>query len=291
MHKPVGSTSFSMVQACIDSARKHHPHKRPRICHGGTLDPFASGLLLMLHGPGARLFDFLHAIPKVYEGTVKWGEETDNGDPLGNVTFRGDTSGLTQTRLDEILSSFIGWQDQIPPATSAKRIGGERAYLKAHRGETVTMPASRVYLHEASWLDHDLPRESRIRIVVRGGYYVRAFVRDIGRLSGSGAHLSQLHRTSIGPWTDPGSGQIVELCGRDLLTWLPAREMSDQEVGGLRQGRPIPRGMVQPPDFALPEGFPGPEDVYRAFHLGRLTHLLVSQEGVFHEAVSLGRGL
>lgn len=291
MHKPIGATSFSLVQACIQSAREQTPHKRPRICHGGTLDPFASGLLLMLAGHGVRLFEYLHAIPKVYEGTIKWGEETDNGDPFGKVIFRGDLSGLTESRLDEILTGFTGWHDQIPPATSAKRVGGERAYLKAHRGEAVAMPPSRVYLHEARWLSHHLPHESRLRIVVRGGYYVRALVRDIGRQIGSGAHLSALQRTAIGPWIDPGPGKNVELRGRDLLPWLPTRELSDWELGELRQERTIAQGTILPPDSPLPEGFPGSEGVVRAVHLGRLTHLLTPHETQLKAVISMGRGL
>ena len=183
------------MKGCIESMPAREGRERPRVCHGGTLDPFASGLLLILVEPATRLFDHLHAIPKVYEATVRWGIETDNGDPGGKVTFTGDASALNAAQLDAALATFVGWHDQIPHATSAKRIDGERAYLKAHRGETVVMPASRVYLHEARWLGHNLPGESRLRMIVRGGYYVRALVRDLGRMLGCGGHLSGLHRT------------------------------------------------------------------------------------------------
>src|SRR4051812_42381593 len=92
LHKPVGPTSFSLVRDLLADAEARQPGKRVRICHGGTLDPFASGLLLVLVGPATRLFDHLHAVPKVYEGAVRWGVETDNGDPLGRTTFTGDAS-------------------------------------------------------------------------------------------------------------------------------------------------------------------------------------------------------
>src|SRR5207248_1409401 len=154
---------------CMDSVAKEGSARRTRMCHGGTLDPFAHGLLLMLVGPATRLFEHLHAIPKVYEATVRWGVETDNGDPMGRAVFTGDASQLTPQRLEEALATFVGWQDQTPHATSAKRIGGERAYVRAHRGETVVMPESRVYLHEARWLGHDLAHASRPRIGARGG--------------------------------------------------------------------------------------------------------------------------
>ncbi len=257
VHKPVGPTSFSLMHDYVQSVRPSSANKPPKICHGGTLDPFACGLLLILVEPANRLFDYLHAIPKVYEATVRWGVETDNGDLLGRTVFAGDPSRLWPTQLDDALATFAGWQDQTPPATSAKRIGGERAYLKVQRGETVVVPPSRVYLHEARWLGHELPHESRLRVSVGGGYYVRALARDLGRLVGCGAHLTGLHRVSIGPWADPGPGRSVELPGRDILPWAPTRALSDQEVGDLRYNRPIPVGGLLPPEWPMPPGFPG----------------------------------
>ena len=291
VHKPVGPTSFSIVQTCLQAARAHKNRRPPRICHGGTLDPFASGLLLILVEPATRLFQYLHAIPKVYETTVCWGVETDNGDPHGRVVFTADSSDLSPQQLDDALATFVGWHDQIPHATSAKRIEGERAYLKAHRGEAVVMPASRVYLHEARWLSHDLPRQSRLRMTVRGGYYVRALARDLGRLVGCGAHLAKLHRSSIGPWTDPGPDQSAEIHGRDLLPWAAIRLLSDQDVGDLRQGRDIPMGELVPPDWPLPPGFPDPQAPVRGFHLERFCFLLSPHEGQLKLLSALHGGL
>jgi len=267
------------VQACLKSTQLQDGKRNPKICHGGTLDPFASGLLLILVEPATRLFDHLHAVPKIYHATVRWGVETDTGDPQGRVTFTGDTSALHPRQLDEALTSFIGWHDQTPPPTSAKRIDGERAYLKAHRGETVNLPPSQVYLHEARWLSHDLPRASQLRVSVRGGYYVRALARDLGRLIGCGAHLTALHRTTIGPWTDPGPDRSVELHGRDLLPWASIRLLTDQDVGDLRQGRAISTGELLPPDWPVPAGFPDPQAPIRGFHLERFCFLLRPQEG------------
>lgn len=274
IHKPVGPTSFSIVQECMKSLVSRPGRRKLRICHGGTLDPFAEGLLLILVEPATKLFDYLHDIPKVYEASVRWGIETDNGDPHGLVVSTGDPSGLSAEKLEEALATFVGWREQTPHATSAKRIGGERAYLKAHRGETVVMPASRVYLHEARWVSHDLPQSSRLRMTVRGGYYVRALARDLGRMVACGAHLTQLHRISIGPWNDPGPGVQVEVHGREVLPWLGVREVSDWEVGELRQGRAIEMGEVGPGDWKVPEGFPEAERVVRGFHLGRFEFLL-----------------
>ena len=282
VHKPVGATSFSFVQSAIEAARAAQPQKRPRICHGGTLDPFAHGLLLILHGPATKLFDHLHAVPKVYEATVRWGIETDNGDPLGKVTLTGDTSSLSENQLDDALATFVGWREQVPPATSAKRIGGERAYAKAHRGEPVELPPSRVYLHEATWLRHALPHESQLRLVARGGYYVRSLARDLGRLLRCGAHLTTLHRTAIGPWSDPGPDRTVELHGRELMPWAPMRVLDDQEVGALRQAGSIPIGKLLEPEWSVPDGFPDPEAPVRGFHLDRFAFLLRQGETQLH---------
>ena len=278
-HKPVGPTSFSFLQSQMAKPGASAPGRAPKICHGGTLDPFACGLLLVLVEPATRLFDHLHAIPKTYQATVRWGIETDNGDPNGRVTFEGDTSVLSPDRLDAALQAFVGWHDQVPHATSARRIAGERAYVKSHRGETFEMPPARVYLHEAAWLDHELPHHSRLRIVCRGGYYVRALARDLGRALGCGAHLTALYRSAIGPWSDPGPGGDVLLQNRELLPWAKSRNLTDQEVGEFRADRPIEIGQILPPEWRLPDGFPDPQAPIRAFHRDRLSHLLSEKGG------------
>jgi len=291
VHKPVGPTSFSFLQSCIASSAGAEVQKRPKTCHGGTLDPFASGVLLILVEPATKLFEYLHPIPKVYEATVRWGAETDNGDLLGRTVSTGDASGLSRAQLEEALATFIGWHDQIPPATSAKRIGGERAYLKAHRGEAVDLPASNVYLHEAVWIDHALPVQSTMRLTVRGGYYVRALARDLCRLVGCGAHLTRLHRVSIGPWIDPGPDRRVELRGHAILPWTTNRILSDQEVGELRQNRLIPQHKLLPADWPLPQGFPDPQAPIRGFHMNRLAFLLERHDSQLRALTALRGGL
>lgn len=278
VHKPVGATSFSIVQRYLAAAREESS-RVPSICHGGAIDPFASGLLLILIEPATQLFEHLHAVPKAYRATIRWGVETDNGDPLGKVVSEADASKLTVESIDAAMQAHVGWQEQIPPTTSNKRIGGERAYLKAHRGETFELPPSKVYLHQYRWLQHNLPQESSIEITVRGGYYVRSLARDLGRQLGCGAHLSELSRLSIGPWNDPGVDQVVELHGREILPWAPARVLTDQEVGEFRQKRDIGIGIMQPPEWKLPEGFPDPQAPIRGFHQGTLRFLMESKEG------------
>jgi len=290
-HKPVGDTSFSRVRTFMAELQAARPGKRTPVCHGGTLDPFAEGLLLLLVGQATRLMDLIHPVPKRYVAEVIWGAETDNGDLLGRVVSQGSTAHLTPEALDEALARFRGWHDQVPPATSAKKLDGEPAYKKAHRGEEVVLPPSRVYLHEARWLSHELPRSSRLELTCRGGFYVRALARELGRALGCGAHLSRLHRTAIGPWEDPGPGQRVGLHGRQVLPWCAARELSDAEVGVLRAEQPIALGRLLPPDWPLPRGYPDPEAPVRGFHQGRLLALLRARGDALHGVMELRGGL
>jgi tRNA pseudouridine55 synthase len=292
VHKPVGATSFSVVQRYL-ALRDERPKSARRlpICHGGTLDPFAEGLLLILVGPAVQLFEHLHPIPKTYVAEIRWGVETDTGDAGGQVTLRGDTSGLTPEKLEQALRSFLGWTEQVPPSTSAKKVQGEPAYKKVHRGELVTLPASRVYLHEARFTGHTLPERSTLLLTCRGGFYVRALARDLGRALGCGAHLLALRRTAIGPWSDPEPAAEVHLVkGPALLPWLPARPLTDAEVGLLRKGGVLGLGPVERPTQELDTGFPAPPPLVRGFHQGRLSWLLTATPEGLKPLVELGRG-
>jgi tRNA pseudouridine55 synthase len=286
VHKPAGATSFSLVQGFLAEARAGG--RSLRVCHGGALDPFAEGLLPILVGRATRLFEQLHPIPKEYEAELAWGAETDNGDPLGRVVARGDASHLEPLALEEALRPFLGWREQVPPATSNKRVGGERAYVLAHRGEEVILPAVRVYLHNARWLWHDLPRASGLRLVVRGGYYVRSLARELGRALGCRAHLLRLRRTAIGPWGDPGGGKRIPIRGAGLLPWCPFRAVDPPELLALRAGLPIPRGEVRPPQWLLPQGFPAPDGPIRAFRGDELVALVRERDGTLWQETALG---
>lgn len=273
VHKPVGPTSFSVVRAFQEEHAKT-PGKRLSICHGGTLDPFAEGLLLILVGQTTRLFDHLHAVPKVYEAEIAWGTETDNGDPTGRTVAQADPSSLTEAAISDRATTFLGWQAQVPPSTSAKKIDGEPAYRKVHRGEAVVLPPSRVYLHGVRWLSHSLPTRSRVELVCRGGYYVRAFARDLGRALGVPAHLTALRRRAIGPWEDPAPGERRLVTGTALLPWLPSRTLSDAELGALRRDAAIDPARIEPPSWHAEDGFPVATEPVRGFHRDRLTMLL-----------------
>jgi tRNA pseudouridine55 synthase len=280
VHKTVGQSSFDVIRGF-----KHRAYeagqKKLALGHGGTLDPFADGLLLVLAGQATRLMELMHPLPKTYVAEVAWGLETDTCDLHGKSVLEEGASGLTPELLDAALAPLLGWTEQIPPATSAKKIDGEAAYKKAHRGEDVVMKPCRVFLLSARWLSHDLPQCSTLELTCRGGFYVRSLARDLGRALGCGAHLSALHRTAIGPWFDPLPGQEQLLTGTDLLPWCPSRLLTDEEAEHLSHGRSIPVGDSFPSTWSMPSGFPDPGAPLRAVHDGRLVALLKpSAEGL-----------
>ena len=276
VHKRAGETSFGKVrevQAQLEAAQLKLP-----VSHAGALDPFAEGLVILLLGPATRLMNALHVAPKRYVAQIAWGTETDSGDLGGKVVASGEPSALTPESLDAALPAFLGWRDQVPPSTSNKRVDGERAYVKAHRGEVFEVPPSRVYLHDARWVSHALPASSTLELSCGGGFYVRSLARDLGRSVGARAHLTGLRRTAIGPWREPAPGAAVPVTGRALLPWCPSREVTGAEANTLRQGGAIARGEFRPPEWPLPDGFfEGPLPV-RAFQAERLVALLEAQD-------------
>lgn len=290
VHKTVGQSSFDVIRGFKRRAFEAG-QKKLALGHGGTLDPFADGLLLVLAGQATRLMELLHPLPKTYVAEVAWGAETDTCDLLGQVLSEGGAAHLRPEAMDEALAPLLGWTDQVPPATSAKKIDGEAAYRKAHRGEVVLMKPSRVFLLSARWLSHDLPRRSTLELTCRGGFYVRSLARDLGRVLGCGAHLTALRRTAIGPWTDPGEGQERLLTGAALLPWCPSRLLSDEEAGHLAHGRAIPLGSSLPALWPMPEGFPDPGAPLMGLHGDRVVALLRPAEEGLRTFANLRGGL
>jgi tRNA pseudouridine55 synthase len=289
VHKAVGQSSFDVIRGFKRRAFEAG-QKKLALGHGGTLDPFADGLLLVLAGQATRLMELMHPLPKTYVAEVAWGVETDTCDLHGKPVSEAEVRP-SQATLDAALAPFLGWTDQVPPATSAKKIDGEAAYKKAHRGEDVVMKPCRVFLLSARWIAHDLPGASTLELTCRGGFYVRSLARDLGRALGCGAHLTALRRTAIGPWADPGEGRERLLTGADLLPWCPSRLLSAEEADHLGHGRGIPVGEALPATWTLPEGFPDPGAPLRALHDGRLVALLKPAEAGLRTFANLRGGL
>jgi tRNA pseudouridine55 synthase len=189
--KPAGVTSHDVVLA----ARRAFGESR--IGHAGTLDPFATGLLILLLGRATRLLPHLDGVPKEYEATIELGRETTTDD------LHGDTVRIAAPPSDEAITEAIrcltGTLDQLPPAFSAKRVAGRRAYEAARAGEALELAPARVTVF--GW--RDVVRDGstlRATIACGGGTYIRALARDLGRLTGSAAHLTALRRVRSGPF-------------------------------------------------------------------------------------------
>ena len=190
--KPEGPTSHDVVAI----ARRALSVRR--VGHTGTLDPFASGLLLLCVGWATRLAEYLTALPKVYTGVIRLGERTDTDDRNGVVTARSDDwRGLTRSRLEEALTSRTGSLMQRPPEYSAKKVEGRRAYAVARAGGRPELEARPVRIHRLALLELSLP-DVTVEIGCSSGTYVRAVARDLGEDLGVGGHLRALRRTGIG---------------------------------------------------------------------------------------------
>jgi len=187
--KPAGITSHDVVLI----ARRVYGERS--IGHLGTLDPFATGLLVLLLGRSTRLATFLDTEPKTYEAVIAYGRETETDDATGETTR--EAAPPSATAVKTAIAQLTGPISQLPPAYSAKSVDGTRAYDAARRGEPLELTAVVVTVHE--WNVREMLEQSlTAEIVCSGGTYIRALARDLGRLSASAAHLSALRRTAIG---------------------------------------------------------------------------------------------
>ena len=166
--------------------------------HTGTLDPFATGLLVVLLGRATRLARYVTGLPKTYLATARLGHGTTTDDLTGEPTGTPvDPVGVTAEDVQQLLAEFEGVQQQRPPQFSAKRVDGERSYRKARRGEVVQLAESEITIHAISLVEFRSP-ELTFRTTVSAGTYIRAMARDIGIRLGTGAHLTALRREAIG---------------------------------------------------------------------------------------------
>lgn len=249
--KPEGVTSHDVVAAV-----RRRLTRGCRVGHTGTLDPLASGVLALVIGKATRLSPFLTAGRKRYTATIAFGTSTTTDDRAGSVTARADATrlaALDAAAVHAALAGFLGTDPQVPPAHSAKRIAGHRAYDLARRGAAVDLPGVPVTAFALELTAWDGPgRQAIVALETSAGYYVRSLARDLGEAVGVPAHLSALRRTANGEFTladAHGLGDLVEVSADALAHWcrplsallgaLPAVVLTAAQSDAVRRGQPI----------------------------------------------------
>ncbi len=243
--KPAGITSHDAVQ------RVRRALGTRAAGHTGTLDPFATGLLVVLLGRATRLARFVEAQPKTYLATARLGVRTDTDDLTGAVL--GEAAAETpvpESVVRQTLAGFAGVQRQRPPVYSAKQVGGERSYRLARRGEAVVLPEVTITVHaiELLWYRE---RELGFRATVSAGTYLRAIARDLGDRLDVGAHLTALRREAIGPLRVEEAVPLDRVAPeavvppRRVLSHLPALELDEPARRAVVQGRAVPGGSAR----------------------------------------------
>ena len=238
--KPPGPTSHDMV------SRARRALGTRRVGHAGTLDPFATGLLIVLAGRATRLARYFVELPKTYEVLAQLGATSSTGDTEGEITHTG--------RIPDPLELPHGTIRQRPPAYSAVKIDGERAYARARRGEDVQTAEREVTVHESSELRRDGDRVA-LRFVCSSGTYVRSLVADLGD-----AYCLQLRRTAIGPfeadgaWPGEGTPELIPIEGA-WARFAPTLELNAEDARLAAHGRPLQaRGTTEAVLLLDPDG-------------------------------------
>ena len=256
--KPEGWTSHDVV------ARLRHILGERRVGHAGTLDPFATGLLVAAEGRATSLLGALGLLPKRYVATLRLGVATDTQDRTGTPIRTEPLSSLpTAAAFDAALARFRGRTEQTPPLYSAVKVGGERLYKAARRGETVERPTRPIEVYALERLvpdgvpaaasrqaaANDRLAEATLDLTVSRGTYVRTLAHDLGEALGCGAHLTALRRVSIGPFDVARAGRVERDGGWDAasfrgcsiapsaaLSFLPRVRLTEEEAARLRFG-------------------------------------------------------
>ncbi len=238
--KPAGVTSHDVVLV----ARRAFGESR--IGHAGTLDPFATGLLVLLLGRATRLVPYLDGVPKEYDATIALGSETETDD-LDGVRVR-EAAPPSDEAIAEAIVQLTGTLEQVPPAYSAKRVAGRRAYEAARAGDVLELAPARVTVF--GW--RDVRRDGatlRALIACGGGTYIRALARDLGRLTGSAAHLAALRRVRSGPFRASDAvtldalraGEATLRPALDALPTIPHVVLDGDDAERVFRGIAVPR--------------------------------------------------
>ena len=199
--KPLEWTSFGLVNKVRYLLCRHIGEKKLKVGHAGTLDPLATGVLIICTGKATKQIDTLQAKTKEYVATLQLGATTPSFDLETEVDATYPTAHITEEKVKEALTRFIGRIEQVPPSYSACKVDGKRAYDLARQGKDVELKAKVLVIDEIELLDFNpTAMQATIRVVCSKGTYIRALARDIGLALESGAHLTALRRTRIGDY-------------------------------------------------------------------------------------------
>lgn len=251
--KPGGMTSRKVVDQV---ARLVRPEKAG---HAGTLDPLATGVLIVCVGKATRLIETVQQHPKQYRARFLLGRQSDTDDVTGNVQLVKDALEVRRDEIEALLPRFLGRIEQRPPAYSAVHVEGRRAYQRARRGETVEIPRKTVEVFEIELLGFE-NQELELSVCCGSGTYIRSIGRDLGELLGCGAVMSELVRTRIGPYRLESATRLEQLTAESLashlrppesaVTHLPRCVVRSEELDDVRHGRLL----ECPHETSIPDG-------------------------------------
>lgn len=238
VNKPKGITSHDVV------SRMRRTLQTRRIGHAGTLDPLATGLLVMAVGPATRFLQYLPLEPKEYVCRIRFGQETNTYDAEGDVVAEKEVPGDLENQLVEVLPDFTGEVDQLPPLFSAVKKDGKPLYAYARKGEEVERKTRTIYIEELELME-TTETDARVRIVCSGGTYVRTIAHDLGDRLGCGAHVAELERTKVGKFDVGGAVELDDVSIEKLvplseaLLPMPLAGLNYGQVQHVRHGRQV----------------------------------------------------
>ncbi|MBF0532994.1 MAG: tRNA pseudouridine(55) synthase TruB [Candidatus Omnitrophica bacterium] len=212
VNKPSGMTSHDVVAVV---RRKFHMR---RVGHAGTLDPLATGLLVILLGQGTKFFDRFVAFDKAYRATMILGLTTTSADVEGQELKRLPCAHITQAQVEAVLKQFVGTLEQKPPMVSAVKIGGKKLYQLARQGKTIDRPSRKIIISRLE-LERMSPPEVQFFMECSKGTYVRQLAADVGEALGCGACISQIERTKVGPFSIQDSFRLEDIHESNVRNW------------------------------------------------------------------------
>lgn len=207
--KPLEWTSFDIVNKIRGILRGKFSYKKIKVGHAGTLDPLATGLLIVCSGKMTKQIDTFQAQKKEYVTTLKLGATTPSFDRETEEDATFEYNHITEEMIADIIPKFVGTIEQMPPQYSAKRVNGQRAYIAARKGNEIELKPQSIVINSIEILKYNLPYV-QIKIDCSKGTYIRALARDIGTALNSGAYLTELRRTKIGDFCVEDAMEISE---------------------------------------------------------------------------------